>query len=76
MRFIDPEISKKVSKPITMRERFDQVVPDYYATHYRFSSDLTHPSRGSFSFKLRSTEDGEFSHTWGSRSTQSIAVCA
>ena len=55
-----PEISKKVSKPITMRERFDQVVPDYYVTHYRFSSDLTHPSRGSFAFKLRSTKDGKF----------------
>jgi len=55
-----PEISKKVLKPIKMRERFDQVIPDYYPTHYRFSSDLTHPSRGSFAFKLRSTEDGKF----------------
>jgi hypothetical protein len=54
-----PKISKKVSKPITLRERFDQVIPDYYDTHYRFSSELTHPSEGSFVFKLRPKEDGE-----------------
>ena len=54
-----PQVSRKVSKPISMRERFEQVIPGYYAVHYRFSSDLTHPSRGSFAFKLRSNEDGK-----------------
>ena len=49
---------KKVSKPVTLRERFDYVVPGYYDPHYKFASDLTHPSRGSFVFKLRPTEDG------------------
>ena len=70
------EISKKVSKRLTMRERFDQIIPDYYATHYRFSSDLTHPNRGSFAFKLRSTEDGKLVPDLGVSFNPNIAVCA
>jgi hypothetical protein len=55
-----PEFSKKVPKAITLWERFEHVVPEYYDPHYKFSSDLTHPSRGSFVFKLRPSEDGSF----------------
>lgn len=47
-----PRVSTKVNNPLTKRECFEHVVPGYYKSGYKFSSEFTHPGRASHIFKV------------------------
>jgi len=46
-------VSKRVPNAVTLRHRFDYVIPGYYELHYKFSSEFSHPSHGSHVLKIQ-----------------------
>jgi|GEM_PF-2858321 len=55
-----PMVSNKVKRALTMRERFDHVIPGYYDLHYKFSSEFAHPSHGSHVTKMQPDGQGGY----------------
>lgn len=53
-------VSTKVRNQLTMRERFECVIPGYYDPHYKFSSEFTHPSHASHVLKIQPDGTGGY----------------
>ena len=48
----------KIRNPISFRERFDKIIPGYYETHYKLSSEFVHPGFASHILKVAQQSDG------------------
>lgn len=55
-----PMVSRKVQQQLTMRDRFEYVIPGYYDPHYKLSSEFAHPSHGSHILKIQPNGAGGY----------------
>ncbi len=69
-------VSTKVGKPLTIRARFDYVVPGYYDPHYGFSSEFSHPGHGSHILKIQPNGAGGYNVDLGINfNPESMSLC-
>jgi hypothetical protein len=60
-----PRISVKVKNSLRMRDRFEHVIPGYWESHYKLSSEFTHPGQTGHVLKTRRESDGTLSADLG-----------
>jgi hypothetical protein len=53
-----PRAATKSRNPISFRERFEKIIPGYYETHYKLSSEFVHPGFASHILKMTQQPDG------------------